>query len=359
LLPADSSGSAGSLFTELNMNTLFLLLLILLCWVTPSKAANFTDVLDAPAASSARAGHALVNGLAAAGNRVVAVGQRGHILTSDDDGNSWLQAKVPVSSDLVAVHFPTPRMGWAVGHDGVVLHSEDGGASWKRQLDGVKAARLVIAQAASEALVAEARAVLALGPDKPFLDVWFKDEDKGFVVGAFNQIFATTDGGRNWTPWHARVDNPKGFHLNAIREVGGRLYIVGEQGLVLRLSSDQLRFEALSTPYKGSYFGVTGHGVALIVFGLRGNAMRSLDNGASWTRIDTGLQSGLTAGGVTADGAVLLLGQGGQVLASRDDGASFTKLANIKPGATSAVLALADGTLLLGGMRGLRKEKMQ
>ena len=32
---------------------------------------------------------------------------------------------VPVSSDLVAVAFPTPQQGWAVGHDGVILASAD------------------------------------------------------------------------------------------------------------------------------------------------------------------------------------------------------------------------------------------
>lgn len=330
------------------------LLLSMLVCAAPSRAASFADLLDTPAAPSARAAHALINALAMAGTRVVAAGQRGHILYSDDRGGRWRQAQVPVSSDLVALHFPTPLKGWAVGHDGVVLHSADGGATWRRQLDGIKAAQLVIAQAASPALVGDARAVLAKGPDKPFLDVWFLDQDKGFIIGAFNEIFATVDGGRNWTPWHTRTDNPKGFHLNAIGQVGGRLYIVGEQGLVLRLSADQSRFEALAVPYQGSFFGLTGHGAALIVFGLRGNALRSLDQGASWSRIETGLQSGLTAATVMADGTVLLVSQGGQVLASRDDGATFSKLDKIKPAATGAALAVGDGTLILGGMRGLR-----
>jgi len=39
------------------------------------------------------------------GQRVVAVGQRGHVLFSDDTGKSWQQAEVPVSADLVAATF--------------------------------------------------------------------------------------------------------------------------------------------------------------------------------------------------------------------------------------------------------------
>ena len=97
---------------------------------------RWRDVLDAPAAKSTLAARGLLNGLARAGQRIVAVGQRGHVLYSDDAGKHWQQADVPVSSDLVAVSFPDATHGWAVGHDGVVLHSADAGRSWTRQLDG-------------------------------------------------------------------------------------------------------------------------------------------------------------------------------------------------------------------------------
>src|SRR5438132_998561 len=75
---------------------------------------GWLDVLDAPAQKSPLAVQGLFNGLALAGTRVVAVGQRGHILYSDDAGKRWQQADVPASSDLVAVHFPSPQSGWAV-----------------------------------------------------------------------------------------------------------------------------------------------------------------------------------------------------------------------------------------------------
>ena len=39
-------------------------------------------------------------------------------------------------------------------------------------------------------MLREAEPFAAQGPDKPFLDVWFEDENKGFVVGAFNLISA-------------------------------------------------------------------------------------------------------------------------------------------------------------------------
>lgn len=320
--------------------------------------AKFNDVLDTPAASSSLAAHALINGLANADKRIVGVGQRGHIVFSDDQGKSWSQAKVPVSSDLTAVYFPSARQGWAVGHDGVILHSTDSGASWTRQLDGRAIGALINNYYShadvSDAARADATNLAAQVLDKPFLDVWFENDKSGFVVGAFNLILHTDDGGASWQPWMERMDNPKGFHLNAIRAVGQDLYIVGEQGLVRKLAKGGARFEAMPTPYQGSYFGIIGSPRAVIVFGLRGNAYRSIDAGRSWQKVTTGLQVGLTAGALLPDARFALISQAGQVLLSADDGASFQVTKQAASGPTSAVAVGVADQLILAGVRGVR-----
>ena len=335
----------------------------------PGYAQAAADVLKTPATASALAPRALINGLAQAGVRVVGVGQRGHVIYSDNGGQTWTQAQVPVSSDLTAVHFPSAKLGWAVGHDGVVLHSADAGVTWTLQLDGAAAARAMqayykgqgaAAAAADPRLLDEAQRLLEQGPDKPFLDVWFESETRGYITGAFGLVFQTADGGRSWTPLQDKVDNPKGFHLNAIRPAGGALYMVGEQGLVLRRAAGAERFSAVATPYQGSYFGVVGNTAAVIVYGLRGNAYRSADNGASWHKVDTGLQTGLTAAALGWQGMgarMVLASQSGQILVSDDNGASFSKLA-AKPGPVSAVLAAGKDGLLLGGARGVRAQPL-
>ena len=326
-------------------------------------AAGPRDVLDTPSETSALASRGLLNGLAHAGERVVAVGQRGHIVYSDDAGRSWVQARVPVSSDLVAVAFATPLQGWAVGHDGVVLHSADGGASWVRQLDGRSSGAALLAyyqaQAASGALGAPERAAKLLqdakrfaeeGAGNPLLDVWFANEREGFVVGAFNLIFHTSDGGTTWQPWLEHTDNPKALNLYAIRPAGGALYIAGEQGLLLKLEGE--RFRALDIPYKGSLFGITGDARSAIVFGLRGNALRSTDGGASWQSVATGVQAGLTGGAVGAAG-VVLVSQAGDVLLSRDDGATFARLKTGRPVPAAAVVDAGAHTLVIAGPLGV------
>lgn len=335
-------------------------------------AAEFADVLNVPGIPSALALSTLQNGLAMAGTRLVSVGQRGHILYSDNQGKSWAQAAVPVSSDIVAVHFPSPQKGWAVGHDGVVLHSSNGGAGWSRQFDGRMAAqrmqefyaanpsKLTADGADAHArLEADLQQYVIDGPDKPFLDVWFENDQVGFIVGSFNLIFRTSDGGKTWLPWYTQTENPKGLHLYAIRPVGQDLFIVGEQGLVLKLDRAAERFRAVDLPYNGSLFGIVGNKAAAIAFGLRGNVFRTTNAGKSWQKVETEIGSALTAGCVAADGRIFLVSQTADILVSTDDGLTFSRKKMEKPMSAGAVIALQNGGLLVAGTRGLRLQSLK
>ena len=299
----------------------------------------------------------MLTGLARAGQRLVAVGQRGHVLLSDDAGTSWQQADVPVSADLVAVHFATPDSGWTVGHDGVVLHSADAGKTWTRQLDGRGLGDVLVAhytKNSDDKWLAEARRFAAQGAENPFLDVWFDDARHGHVVGAFGLALRTADGGTSWEPLLHATDNPKALHLYAIRRIGGELYVAGEQGLLLKFDRDSDRFVALTTPYPGTLFGIVGHDRAVLAFGLRGNVVRSTDRGRSWQAVPTGVAVGLTAGTLDARGRIVLVSQAGHVLASSDDGASFTPLKQQRAQPAAAVVGASAGTLVLAGPRGIQ-----
>jgi photosystem II stability/assembly factor-like uncharacterized protein len=338
---------------------------------TTPAAKGWRDVLDAPAVKSAYAARSLLFGLARAGERIVAVGQRGHVLWSDDGGKAWQQADVPVSSDLVAVHFADATHGWAVGHDGVVLHTRDAGKTWTRQLDGRRAGELMLGYYSREAgaslagdpkraaaLVEEAKRFAAQGAENPLLDVWFADASNGFIVGAFGQVFRTTDGGASWEPWLHHIDNPKGLHLYAVRGVGADVYIVGEQGLALKLDRAAGRFRTLELPYNGTLFGVTGSERAVVVHGLRGSVLRSADGGQSWQTVNTGLQVGLTASTRHDDGRLVVVSQAGHVLASTDDGATFVPARVERPVPAAAVAAASNGTLIIAGPRGAQPQPL-
>ncbi|AMO25054.1 YCF48-related protein [Ramlibacter solisilvae] len=296
---------------------------------------GWVDVLDQPAVKSPLAARGLINGMALAGKRVIAAGQRGHILYSDDAGETWKQADVPVSSDLVSVHFPTPQKGWAAGHDGVILHSSDGGQHWTKQRDGRPDAA-----------------------DVPVLDVWFEDERNGYAVGAFGLLLRTADGGAKWESVQNASDNPKSMHLYSVRGVGGDIYAVGEQGLVLKLDRASSRFNALTLPYNGTLFGITGTTGALVVHGLRGNVLRSTDGGTNWQAVATQIPVGLTAATVDVGGRIVLASQAGHLLASSDNGANFAPVKLERPFPAAAVLSVAPGRLLVAGPRGIQAQPL-
>jgi photosystem II stability/assembly factor-like uncharacterized protein len=299
-----------------------------------AQAASFADPLLQAAVPSALAARAPINGLAEAGKRLVAVGQRGHILYSDDAGANWRQARVPVSVDLTAVYFADAQSGWAVGHDRVILHSGDGGASWTRQADGRGAKGI---------------------DERPLLDIRFDGPLRGMAVGAFGLAMCTADGGANWWNCEEQFDNPQGYHLNAIRSIDGVLYVAGEQGFLARRAPGEARFTPLSLPYRGSLFGVTGDAGQIIAYGLRGNAWRSTDGGKNWTQLETGVHSAIAAAVRRTGGGFILLAQSGQMLFSRD-GSAFAALPQERLEPVTAALGGAVRTLLVGGVRGLRTQ---
>ena len=328
-----------------------------------AKSAGFVDPTDLPAEISALAPRSLMQSVTQAGKSLVAVGQRGHIVISNDGGVTWKQVAVPISSDLTAVFFMNDRKGWAVGHDGVILNTTDGGITWALQLDGQRANHILAAHmqdavsqnptsAEKKQQLDDAKRYKEQGADKPFLDVWFADENNGFVVGAYNLIFRTTDGGKNWESWFDRTENPKAFNLYAIRPAAGGLYIAGEGGLVLRLDSESNRFKAQPVSSRGSFFGVTGDKNYVMVFGLRGNAFRSDDAGRTWAKTDVGLPASIVASTTTTRGTLFLADTGGRVVASIAGGRAFKALPIKNPMPIAGIADAGEGKLAIAGPRG-------
>ena len=332
-----------------------------------ASLAAFKDPLELPARHSPLAALERMTGIARAGSRLVAVGRLGRIVYSDDGGANWVQADVPVSSDLTSVHFPVPGRGWAVGHDGVILLSTDSGVSWTRQLDGRQIGPQAVdhfRQRASEGDT-EARTALEAakqlasdGADKPFLDVWFADELKGFAVGAFNLALHTVDGGRNWISIMDRMENPKAQHLYSISRGTDETYIAGEQGLLRRWNRATARFEVIESPYRGTFFGVIGLGQTIVAFGLHGSAYMSGDRGKSWKIMESGLTTSIVAGALTQDGSLVLATQGGNLLTCRVGETRLVPVQLQRPMAYAGVVSAGPRSVALTGLLGVRVERV-
>lgn len=329
-----------------------------------AQAAAFQDPLTTPAQPVSKAERSRLMSVALlAQGKLVAVGPQGTVLLSPDSGSTWRPARVPLSSDLVAVRFVNANHGWIAGHDGVILHSADGGQTWSKQLDGVAAAQLLQQARASAAVpegvdatvrAAETQRYVDEGADKPFFDVLFTSEREGFAVGAFNMAFRTEDGGQTWVSLFDRTNNPETRHLYGLADSGSAVYLVGEQGFVRRWRPEQGRFEVLQSPYKGTFFGVLAKGDSVLAFGMRGNAFLSRDAGVSWAQVNTRTSSSLTAGALLPDGRIVLVTQTGQLLLSADGGFNFEPVPWDKPMPLYGVAPLDDKTVVLVGAGGVR-----
>lgn len=286
----------------------------------PAWAADAVGpALDRPALKVRAPQRSVLLAAAQAGTRLVAVGERGIVVLSDDGGASWRQAEVPTSVGLTAVRFADARTGWAVGHGGVVLATSDGGERWERRLDGRQLARLLLDDAkrsGDAAAVQAAERLVQEGPDKPLLDLLHLDGQRLLAVGAYGLALASEDGGRSWTSWASRLPNPKGLHLYAARRQGDTLLLAGEQGLVLLSQDGGHSFRRLDTPYRGSFF--TAELLSereMVLAGLRGTVLRSADAGASWSPVAVPVPAAITATVRTPDGRLLAASQAGLVLA--------------------------------------------
>jgi photosystem II stability/assembly factor-like uncharacterized protein len=331
-------------------------------------AERMVRALSQPALKVARPTQAVLQAVARAGQRLVAVGERGLVTYSDDHGQSWQQARVPVSSTLTALRFADAKRGWAVGNMGVVLKTEDAGATWVKVLDGQAAAALALqsaqaqrevaktpdAAAQASLLVEDAQRLVAEGADKPFLDLALRADGSLLVVGAYGLAFASTDAGRSWQPQMHSLPNPDGFTYYGVAERRNESLLFGEQGLLLRASGPNEPFAAQTPPANGSLFGALAlREGPMLLLGLRGKALRSAAAGDAWSVVQTPVDASLTAGTQLADGRVLVAGAAGQLLQSRDVGENFKPLNLTQRFPFTGVAQAGDGAVVLVGMRGL------
>jgi len=355
----------------------YLLLCCLLLACNAAVALELKDRLLLPSKVFSNAEKSALLDVMVLGDRLIAVGERGVIVYSDDAGEKWQQAEVPVSVTLTSMFFTDDLNGWAVGHSGVILYSKDKGSKWEIQLEGnqanevlyklamkdFKGAKSEYEQASEEEqedlvydledaefALSNAEFDKALGPANPFLDVWFRNQNEGYAVGAYGLFFETRDGGKTWTSAAERLDNIDRYHLNAIRGIkGGALFIVGEAGTMFASYDQGSNWETLYSPYQGSFFGLqsVGQNGELLVYGLKGSVYSSKDDGQSWQKVDVPVETSLTSSSRSQTGAITLVGFSGVVMTSSDGGKTFFKIKQSGFEAYNGVSALQNSELIL------------
>ena len=320
----------------LGLGLFFIMLLPLTVGASPANQTNSPTLLKPLAAKS------LILDLATFDQRCVAVGWRGHILLSDNDGQTWQQVEVPTRSMLTGVYFADNLRGWAVGHNAVILATEDGGKNWD------------ILSAAPE-------------EERPLFDLVVTG-NYGFAIGAYAKFMVTQDGGKSWQAGDFVIKQspekpeenldeeeplPFDYHFYSITRATDKVfYIAAEAGYLFRSDDGGHTWQELPSPYEGSFFGILPlPDNALLAYGLRGHIFRSADGGQNWQPIETGTTSIITDAIRLPDGTVVVVGMGGVVLVSSDEGQTFTLQKFGRIGLT-AIVTTASGKIVVAGERG-------
>ncbi|WP_105259098.1 YCF48-related protein [Pseudoalteromonas sp. T1lg88] len=327
----------------------------LLSWATLLLSLHVVaQTTPQPAYQAEQATHTLFTDITATAERVIAVGQHGTIVISDD-AQQWQQAQSPVDVLLTSVFFIDNNQGWACGHDATILNTQDGGQSWQVQ------------QFLPEL-------------DKPCLDITFMDAQQGIAVGAYGMYFVTQDGGQSWQKRfldsllfaedrdylnELKAEDPEGYesetasilpHFNRIATTSKGLYIVGEMGLIAHSSDGGQTWQREEEIYQGSFFDITEMADKLYVAGLRGNAF-SYSEEDGWQQLMANEQATMNSMMTTADKQLYIFGNSA-VIYHLDD-ASSTQLQSEQLSDGKAILngVLFNGQLILATEAGIQSKE--
>jgi photosystem II stability/assembly factor-like uncharacterized protein len=266
--------------------------------------------------------------VARAGDRLVAVGERGFALLSDDAGKSWRAVVTPVNRTLTGVAFETAKLGVAVGHGGSLVRTEDGGDSW------------TVVDIENDA-----------GSDS-LLGVASFGGGRFAAYGAFGMYLDSSDGGATWQRRQV-ISEEFENHISQVLPFNGALWLVAEYGTLARSDDGGATWIEVVSPYNGSFFGaVDAGGGVLVIFGMRGTVFRTADGGLTWQKIETGTTTAFNGGSRLSDGRILLVGNSGVVAESADNGATFTLKWSPAGRGFSALAEVAGGGIVVVGENG-------
>jgi len=265
---------------------------------------------------------------AVVGADILAVGERGAILGSPDQGRTWLARPSPTQTTLTGIAFaPEGRRGWAVGHDALILTTQDGGRTWSRQWQGGNLT-------------------------DSLLDVIALDANRVIAVGAFGLYLETNDGGATWQQRRLLEED---YHLNRItRGPTGTLYLAGEHGTLLRSRDAGATWDGIHSPYDGSFYGILPLGdTTLLAYGLRGRVYLSTDDGDTWEQVPNEQRNLMLTALAVGPARVIAAGQARAFvavdLAERTVQPAYIEMQT----AVAELLLLPDGSLLCLGEAGV------
>lgn len=248
--------------------------------------------------------------VASNGTRTIAVGQMGLILVREGEG-AWRKVESGTTRRLLQVDINKDGLAFIVGAFGTLLKSTDGGETWT---DVAPNWAGIYDSGQGDT------AVLRDEPTNYIVDVL--DNGGTIIGGEYGQLMYSPDGGICWeiAYRHPSVSGENAPTLFAMSiRADGTGYAVGQSGMALRTNNNGLSWSLLQTPVDVSLFGVESSPDGQVVAIGQRVALRSADGGQSWAPInalDLSLNwyTGISRSASAPAGEFISVGHGGRVI---------------------------------------------
>ncbi len=281
----------------------------------------------------------------AAGKVLIAVGENGTILRSEDSGRRWQPASLVGSDfDLRAVIHHAPSGAWiAAGTRGTVLRSTDGGKTWSSLTNGLNLTlETLFVEPGSGALLVGGESGL-IGRSTDAGVSWHvtrvKMQEPVTPVAAFhsldNELIATSALGRflistdRGASWRLLSMGGNAYFTDAVRDPKfNSVLLASHTGDLFRRERGDDAWEKIELLIDGQkrYVSALRYDAlseSLIAVGHHGLAARSTDGGRQWQRITTGFATSMESLAQLGDGRFVGFGEGGYIVSSADSGKSW------------------------------------
>ena len=304
-----------------------------------------------------------LNGIAGGVSQIVAVGDSGTVLVSDDVVG-WARAESPTSLTLQDVAWSSERVV-AVGLQGTIITSDDGVAGWHT----VHGGRDTVAPAALHGVIHGEPGWVAVGADSTIL---YSDDGRDWTsvgsevsdeqdlvavvwrgqefvaVGSGGLVVASTDG----LSWSEQQIEMPGLRPAGLATDGIRMLVVGDHGSAF--SADGREWVAVDGLAEVEARVATWTGEAFVVLATPDATLTSAD-GETWSWSSTAPWVQAQPRSVTAwSGAVVGVGDGGSIAYRRfAPGHQWVVATGTTTVALEAVASMNGTTVMAGGAGGL------
>jgi photosystem II stability/assembly factor-like uncharacterized protein len=260
---------------------------------------------------------------------------------AEDTANSQLAVvRQGIPHDALYAMNINGKDGLATGAAGLMLRTADGGATWEQIDAGTGFGLFGISISGEHRIVVGQRGTVLLGSadgkwtpvqsgtESRLLNVDVNSAGLAIAVGEFGTIMRSKDGGKTWDQrpidWTSFRDDGYEPHIYAVDVQDSGRIVIGAEFAYIITSDDGGETFQLAHSGEKSVFAMQllpdGTGYAA---GQEGLVMKTADNGANWSELQSGSSANLFGVWASSQGELVIAGMRA-LLRSSDGGASFT-----------------------------------